>query len=219
MTTPPHQVTQLLQQWGEGDQNALEQLMPLVHDELHRLAHQHMRRESAGHVLQTSALINEAYIRLVDRPQIRWQGRAHFFGIAARLMRHILVDDARKRNAAKRGGSLIQIPLDEASAMVQEQAANVSALDDALQRLETIDERQGKIVELRFFGGLSIEETAEVLKVSPGTVMRDWTFARAWFRASESRSLPRCPGRDRTSFWSLPYSDKWGGRQAIGEGL
>ena len=182
MTTPPHQVTQLLQQWGEGDQNALEQLMPLVHDELHRLAHQHMRRESAGHVLQTSALINEAYIRLVDQPQIRWQGRAHFFGIAARLMRHILVDDARKRNAAKRGGSLIQIPLDEASAVVQEQAANVSALDDALQRLETIDERQGKIVELRFFGGLSIEETAEVLKVSPGTVMRDWTFARAWLK-------------------------------------
>ena len=182
MTTAPHQVTQLLQQWSEGDQNALDKLMPMVHDELHRLAHQHMRRESAGHVLQTSALINEAYIRLVDQPQMRWQSRGHFFGIAARLMRHILVDDARKRNAAKRGGSLIQVPLDEASTVVQEQAANVAALDDALQRLETIDERQGKIVELRFFGGLSIEETAEVLKVSPGTVMRDWTFARAWLR-------------------------------------
>jgi RNA polymerase sigma factor (TIGR02999 family) len=182
ITTAPHQVTQLLQQWSDGDKNALEKLMPLVHGELHRLAHQHMRRESAGHVLQTSALINEAYIRLVDQPQIRWQGRAHFFGIAARLMRHILVDDARKRNAAKRGGSFIQVPLDEASAVVQEQAANVAALDDALQRLETIDERQGKIVELRFFGGLSIEETAEILKVSPGTVMRDWTFARAWLR-------------------------------------
>jgi len=182
MTTAPHQVTQLLQQWSEGDQNALDKLMPMVHDELHRLAHQHMRRESAGHVLQTSALINEAYIRLVDQPQMRWQSRGHFFGIAARLMRHILVDDARKRNAAKRGGSFIQVPLDEASTVVQEQAANVAALDDALQRLETIDERQGKIVELRFFGGLSIEETAEVLKVSPGTVMRDWTFARAWLR-------------------------------------
>jgi RNA polymerase sigma factor (TIGR02999 family) len=156
--------------------------MPLVHDELHRLAHQHMRRESAGHVLQTAALLNEAYIRLVDQPLIRWQGRSHFFGIAARLMRHILVDDARKRNAAKRGGSFIQVPLDEASTVVQEQAANVAALDDALQRLETIDQRQGKIVELRFFGGLSIEETAEILKVSPGTVMRDWTFARAWLR-------------------------------------
>jgi RNA polymerase sigma factor (TIGR02999 family) len=182
MTTAPHQVTQLLQQWSEGDQNALDKLMPMVHDELHRLAHQHMRRESAGHVLQTSALINEAYIRLVDQPQMRWQSRGHFFGIAARLMRHILVDDARKRNAAKRGGSFIQVPLDEASTVVQEQAANVAALDDALQLLETIDERQGKIVELRFFGGLSIEETAEVLKVSPGTVTRDWTFARAWLR-------------------------------------
>lgn len=181
-TRPPHQVTQLLQQWSEGDEDALARLMPLVHDELHRLAHQHMRRESAGHVLQTSALINEAYLRLVDQPQIRWQGRAHFFGIAARLMRRILVDEARKRNAAKRGGSFIQVPLDEANTLVQEQAANVAALDDALQRLESIDERQGKIVELRFFGGLSIEETAEVLKVSPGTVMRDWTFARAWLR-------------------------------------
>jgi RNA polymerase sigma factor (TIGR02999 family) len=182
MSSPPHQVTQLLQKWSEGDETALAKLMPLVHDELHRLAHQHMRRESAGHVLQTSALINEAYIRLVDQPVIHWQGRSHFFGIAARLMRHILVDDARKRNAAKRGGSFIQVPLDEASTVVQEQAANVAALDDALQRLETIDERQGKIVELRFFGGLSIEETAEILKVSPGTVMRDWTFARAWLR-------------------------------------
>jgi RNA polymerase sigma factor (TIGR02999 family) len=182
MSTAPHQVTQLLQEWSKGDENALARLMPLVHDELHRLAHQHMRRESAGHVLQTSALINEAYLRLVDQPQIRWQGRAHFFGIAARLMRQILVDDARKRSAAKRGGSFIQVPFDEASNLVQEQAANVAALDDALQRLETMDERQGKIVELRFFGGLSIEETAEILKVSPGTVMRDWTFARAWLR-------------------------------------
>lgn len=182
MTTGSHQVTQLLQEWSEGDESAFARLMPLVHDELHRLAHQHMRRESAGHVLQTSALINEAYLRLVDQPQIRWQDRAHFFGIAARLMRHILVDEARKRNAAKRGGSFIQVPLDEANMVVQEQAANVAALDDALQKLETIDERQGKIVELRFFGGLSIEETANVLKVSPGTVMRDWTFARAWLR-------------------------------------
>jgi len=181
-TTAPHQVTMLLQEWSEGDETALAKLMPLVHDELHQLAHQHMKRENAGHILQTSALINEAYLRLVDQPQIRWQSRAHFFGIDARLMRHILVDDARKRNAAKRGGSLIQVPLDEASTLIQEQAANIAALDDALQRLEAVDSRQGKIVELRFFGGLSIEETAEVLKVSPGTVMRDWTFARAWLR-------------------------------------
>jgi len=179
---PQHQVTQLLQKWNEGDENALAELVPLVHDELHRLAHQHMRRERAGHVLQTSALINEAYLRLVDQPQINWQSRAHFFGIAARLMRRILVDDARKRNASKRGGSFIQVPLENAENLAQEQAANVAALDDALQRLEKLDERQGKIVELRFFGGLSIEETAEVLAVSQRTIIRDWSFARAWLR-------------------------------------
>ena len=182
MSSAPHDLTQLLQEWSEGDENALARLMPLVHDELHRLAHQHMKRESAGHILQTSALINEAYLRLVDQPQIRWQGRAHFFGIAARIMRRILVDDARRRNATKRGGSFIQVPLDDASSVVQQQAENVAALDDALPRLEVIDERQGKIVELRFFGGLSVEETAAVLEVSPGTVMRDWSFARAWLR-------------------------------------
>jgi RNA polymerase sigma factor (TIGR02999 family) len=177
------QLTKLLQQWSEGDGKALEQLMPLVHDELHRLAHQHMRKENPGHILQTSALINEAYLRLVNQPQVRFENRAHFFGIAARLMRHILVEDARKRNSAKRGGSMIQVPLDDASTcVVQQQAANVTALVDALRRLETIDKRQGQIVELRFFGGLSIDETATILKVSPGTVMRDWTFARAWLR-------------------------------------
>jgi RNA polymerase sigma factor (TIGR02999 family) len=176
-------VTVLLRKWSEGDENALEQLTPLVYDELHRLAHQHMRRESAGHVLQTSALINEAYLRLVDQPRIQWESRAHFFGIAARLMRRILVDDARKRNAAKRGGSLIQVPLDEIENLAQQQAANVVAVDEALQRLEAIDTRQSQIVELRFFAGLSIDETAELLKVSPGTVMRDWTFARAWLKS------------------------------------
>ena len=189
ITDPDHQVTKLLERWSGGDEAALEQLMPLVHDELHRLAHQHMRRESPGHILQTSALINEAYLRLVDQPQIRFENRAHFFGIAARLMRRILVDDARHRQAAKRGGSMIQVPLDEASAIVADQAANVSTLDDALQRLEEIDKRQGQIVELRFFGGLSIEETAKVLSVSPGTVMRDWTFARAWLRNEMAGAL------------------------------
>ena len=188
MTIAPHLVTALLKKWGEGDETALEQLMPLVHDELHRLAHQHMRREGPGHILQTSALINEAYLRLVDQPQVRWENRNHFFGIAARLMRRILVDDARKRNAAKRGGSLIQAPLDEAATVADEQSANVAALDDALKILETIDARQGQIVELRFFGGLSIEETASVLRVSPGTVMRDWTFARAWLRNEMTRA-------------------------------
>jgi RNA polymerase sigma-70 factor (ECF subfamily) len=182
MPPGPHQVTTLLKEWSDGDETALEQLMPLVYDELHRLAHQHMRREKRGNVLQTSALINEAYLRLVDEPRVHWQNRAHFFGIAARLMRRILVDEARKRNSAKRGGGAIQVSLNEVTSVAQEQAANVVALDDALRSLEAIDSRQSEIVELRFFGGLSIEETAGVLKVSPGTVMRDWTFARAWLR-------------------------------------
>jgi len=166
--------------------SALEELTPLVYDELHRLAHQHMRREKAGHILQTSALINEAYVRLVDQAQTPWQNRAHFFGIAARLMRQILVDEARKRNSAKRGGTMVQIPLDEIATLAQEQAGNVIALDDALKHLQAIDKRQSNIVELRFFGGLSIEETADVLQVSPATVMHDWTFARAWLRSQMS---------------------------------
>jgi RNA polymerase sigma-70 factor (ECF subfamily) len=182
MPPAPHEVTRLLYECSNGNQSALEDLMPLVYEELHRLAHQLLRREKAGHVFQTSALINEAYLRLVDQPQIHWENRTHFFGIAARLMRRILVDEARKRNSAKRGGGLIQVSLDEAATTSQQQATNVVALDDALKSLETIDARQSEIVELRFFGGLSIDETAEVLKVSPGTVMRDWTFARAWLR-------------------------------------
>ncbi len=182
MTIAPENVTVLLRKWSEGDESALDHLTPLVYDELHRLAHHHMRREAPGHILQTSALINEAYLRLVDQPEIRWENRSHFFGVAARLMRRILVDDARKRNSAKRGGSLMQVPLDEVENLVQHQAANVVAVDEALQRLEAIDARQSQIVELRFFGGLSIDETASLLKVSPGTVMRDWTFARAWLK-------------------------------------
>jgi RNA polymerase sigma-70 factor, ECF subfamily len=186
MRPAPNEITELLQDWSGGDQTALDKLMPLVYEELHQLAHQHMRREQHGHMLQTSALINEAYLRLVDQPQIRWESRAHFFGIAARLMRRILVDEARKRNSAKRGGHGIHVSLIEGVNVPQEQAANVVALDDALKTLETVDSRQSEIVELRFFGGLSIEETAQVLKVSPGTVMRDWTFARAWLRSEMS---------------------------------
>src|SRR5687768_2123859 len=182
MEPAPNEISQLLKDWSGGDQTALDKLMPLVYEELHQLAHQYMRREQAGHMLQTTALINEAYLRLVDQPQIRWENRTHFFGIAARLMRRILVDEARKRNSAKRGGKAIQVSLVDGATVAQEQAANVVALDDALKSLEAIDLRQSEIVELRFFGGLSIEETAEVLKVSPGTVMRDWTFARAWLR-------------------------------------
>ncbi len=182
MAPATHEVTELLQDWSEGDESALARLMPLVYDELHRLAHQHMKHEKPGHILQTSALINEAYLRLVDRPRTHWENRAQFFGIVARVMRRILVDEARKRKADKRGGDAIHVTLNEATNVAHEQAANVVALDDALKSLEAIDSRQSKIVELRFFGGLSIDETAEVLKVSSGTVMRDWTFARAWLK-------------------------------------
>jgi len=182
MTPATHEVTKLLKAWSDGDQSVLDKLMPLVYDELHRLAHQHMRREKPGHMLQTSALVNEAYLRLVDASQVHWQNHAHFFGIAARLMRRILVDDARRRHFDKRGGRTIQVPLDEALSVPQEQAANLVTLDDALKTLAAIDPRQSEIVELRFFGGMSIEETAEFLRVSPGTVMHDWTFARAWLR-------------------------------------
>ncbi|MEP6922208.1 MAG: sigma-70 family RNA polymerase sigma factor [bacterium] len=182
MDPSPQQVTQLLVAWGSGDQAARDELMPLVYEELRRLAHQCVRRERPDHTLQTSALLNEAYLRLVDQKNIQWQDRAHFFGIAARLMRQVLVDYARKRRYAKRGGDAHRVPLDEAMIVSEERAADVVALDDALKSLAEIDPRQSQIVELRFFGGLSIEETAEVLSVSPGTVMRDWTLAKAWLR-------------------------------------
>jgi len=188
MALAPHEVTQLLQDWSGGDQAAADKLMPLVYEELRRLAHQYMRREKPGHTLQTSALVNEAYVRLVDQSKIQWEGRAHFFGIAARLMRQILVDQARRKNFAKRGGGAIQVSLDSANAVAHEQSANVMALDEALKTLEQTDPRKGRIVELRFFGGMSIEETAEALKVSPGTVMREWTFARAWLRNQMSQT-------------------------------
>jgi len=182
MTPSPQEVTRLLVAWGDGDQAALDELAPLVYEELRRLAHQYMSHERPGHTLQTSGLINEAYLRLADQKNIKWQGRAHFFGIAARLMRQVLVDYARRRHYAKRGGNAHRVSLDEAMIVSKERAADVMALDDALKSLAEFDPRQSQIVELRFFGGLSIEETAEVLKVSPGTVMRDWTLAKAWLR-------------------------------------
>jgi RNA polymerase sigma factor (TIGR02999 family) len=182
MATAPTNVTQLLKDWSGGDQAAADKLMPLVYEELRRLAHQYMRREKPGHTLQTSALVNEAYVRLVDQTKIQWEGRAHFFGIAARLMRQILVDQARRKNFAKRGGGAIRVSLDSNNEIAQQQSANVMALDEALKILEQTDPRKSRIVELRFFGGMSIDETAEALKVSPGTVMREWTFARAWLR-------------------------------------
>ena len=182
MTPAPQEVTQLLIDWSGGDQAALEKLMPLVYEELHRLAHRYMGRERPGHTLQTSGLVNEAYLRLIDQSQVHWQNRAHFYGIAAQMMRRILVDYARNRHYAKRGGNNHQVSLNEALIVSEQRSAEVMALDDALKSLATIDERKSQIVELRFFAGLSIEETAEVLAVSPGTVMRDWTLAKAWLR-------------------------------------
>lgn len=182
MTPSPNEVTQLLVAWSNGDSAARDALMPLVHDELRRLAHRYMGRERGNHTLQTSALVNEAYLRLIDQKDVQWQNRAHFFGIAAQMMRRILVDYARKRGFAKRGGNLQPVPLDQVMIVSPERAAEVVALDDALKSLAEFDQRKSQIIELRFFGGLSIEETAEVLDVSPGTVMRDWTFAKAWLR-------------------------------------
>jgi RNA polymerase sigma factor (TIGR02999 family) len=170
----------MLVAWSNGDKSALERLTPLVHDELHRLAHRYMNRERPGHMLQTTALVNEAFLRLVDSSRVRWQNRAHFFAVSAQLMRRILVDFARSRAFRKRGGDAVQVSLDEAIAISPLRAADLVALDEALNALSEIDERKSRVVELRFFGGLSIEETAEVLKVSPETVMRDWRLAKVW---------------------------------------
>lgn len=185
-----HEVTQLLTAWGKGDEVAREQLMSLVYDELHRLAHGYMRRESPDHTLQTSALVNEAYVRLVDQQNVQWQNRSHFYAIAAQMMRRILVDYARSRNYAKRGGGARQVSLDEGLIVSEERSAEVINVHEALEGLAAFDARKAQIVELRFFGGLSIEETAEVLAVSPGTVMRDWTLAKAWLHREMANDAP-----------------------------
>jgi RNA polymerase sigma factor (TIGR02999 family) len=178
--TSPKKLTQLLLDWSNGNQAALEELTPLVHEELHRLAHRYMRRERADHTLQTTALVNEAYLRLIDQKHVQCQNRTDFFAIAAQLMRHILVDHARSRHYAKRGGQMHKVSLDEAMTVSQERGSDLIALDDALNLLAAIDQRKSKVVELRFFGGLSVEETAEALKISAVTVMRDWSMAKAW---------------------------------------
>jgi len=177
---PAHEVTQLLHAWSNGDEQALERLIPLVHKELHRLARRYMAGESPGHTLQTTALVNEAYLRLVDVKAVSWQNRAHFFGVSAQLMRRILVDLARSRHSLKRGGDASTLSLEEGLIVSPERGADVVALDDALKTLTSIDPRRSRVVELRFFGGLSVEEAAEVLKVSPETVMHDWKLAKAW---------------------------------------
>ncbi|HET9219491.1 MAG TPA: sigma-70 family RNA polymerase sigma factor [Terriglobia bacterium] len=182
MTSSSHEVSRLLAAWGDGDEAARQQLMPLVYDELRRLAHRYMNRERPGHTLQTSALVHEAFLKLVDQKDTRWQNRSHFFAIAAQMMRRILVDYARSRRYKKRGGDAPRVELEEAMIVSQQRAAEVIALDDALKGLAQFDERKSQIVELRFFAGLSIDETAVVLNVSPATVMRDWTLAKAWLK-------------------------------------
>jgi RNA polymerase sigma-70 factor, ECF subfamily len=173
-------VSQLLADWSNGDQAALDKLLPLVDTELRQLARRYMRRENPGHTLQTSALVNEAYLRLIDQKSVRWQNRAHFFGIAAQLMRRILIDHARKHHRAKRGGWALRVSLDEAAAVTDARSAELLAVDEALEKLTAMDARKGRIVELRFFGGLSLEETAEVLGISSPTVQREWRAAKAW---------------------------------------
>lgn len=174
------EITQLLQKWQEGNNEALETLMPLVYAELKRLAGSYLRRERPDHTLQSAALVNEAYLRLVDQTQTQWQNKAHFFGIAAQMMRRILADHARGHNAAKRGAGMPELELNEAVAQAQTKSVDLLDLEEALQKLEKLDAQQGKIVELRFFSGLSIEDTANVLGISPATVKRDWAAARAW---------------------------------------
>jgi len=181
MTNPaPEEVSRLLRDWSNGDEAALDKVIPVVYQELRRLAHHYMRKERGDHTLQTTALVNEAYMRLADYKRMRWQSRVHFFAVSAQVMRRILVEHARSRNSVKRGGDAQKISLDEAAVVSGGRAAEVIAVDDALTDLESWDQRKGKIVELRFFGGLSIEETAKVLKVSPTTVQREWRAAKAW---------------------------------------
>jgi RNA polymerase sigma factor (TIGR02999 family) len=177
---PPPEVTRLLLAWGDGNEAALEQLAPLVYNELRRLARRHMGRERVGHTLQATALVNEVYLRLVDINQVRWQNRAHFFAMSARLMRRVLVDFARAKHYQKRGGGAQRVTLDDALAVCGERGNDLVAVDDALQALAAVDARKGQVVEMRFFGGLSVEETAEALHVSVDTVMRDWKLAKAW---------------------------------------
>ena len=180
MTVSPQEVTQLLAAWREGEQDALDKLMPLVYDELRRIASRYMKREHSGHTLQTTALVNEAYLRLVGQQNVDWQNRAHFFGVAASVMRHLLVDRARATGRVRRGANPQQVSLDEAAVMSEQKGEELLALDEALSKLNEIDERKVRIVELRYFSGLSAEETAEVLGVSEITVKREWLKAKAW---------------------------------------
>jgi RNA polymerase sigma factor (TIGR02999 family) len=193
MTTPSssqQEVTQLLKDWSGGDEGALGKLIPLVQPELHRLAHHYMSRERAGHTMQTTALLNEAYLQLVDDPKRNWQNRTHFMAAAAQLMRRIIVDYARERRSLKRGGGALKLSLDEAALVTEKQSEELLALDEALERLGVQDPRKSQIVELRYFGGLTVEETAEFLKLSHRTVKREWRMAKAWLYRALSGEEP-----------------------------
>ena len=184
-------ITQLLQAWGEGDEGALEQLAPLVETELHRLARKFLRQERAGRPLETTELINEVYLRLIAHNQVSWRDRAHFFAVSARMMRRILADFARSRNSQKRGAGALAVTWDERLVMSQEPDTDIVSIDEALNELAALDPRKTQVVELRFFGGLSVEETAEVLKISQRTVLRDWEFAKSWLMRSLSEKTDR----------------------------
>jgi RNA polymerase sigma-70 factor, ECF subfamily len=190
MASIQKEITGLLTKWSNGDGGALEELIPLVYPELRRIARRYMRREQLHHTLQTSALINEAYLRLIDQRTVDWKNRAHFYAVAAQVMRHILIDHARKYRFAKRGSDATRVPLDDALRQKSEIASEFIALDDALNSLATIDPRKSRVVELRFFGGLTVEETASVLELSPITVKREWRAARAWLHREISGSDP-----------------------------
>jgi RNA polymerase sigma-70 factor, ECF subfamily len=179
-TPPPNEITERLIAWGAGDRAALDQLLPTVYQELRRMAGNYLRRENPGHTLQPTALVHEAWLRLIDQTRVNWRNRAQFFGVAAQLMRRILVDHAKTKHREKRGGDAIKFSLDDVINLSQERATDLLALDDALDGLARIDGRKSRVVELRYFGGFSVEETAQILDVSPETVMRDWKMAKAW---------------------------------------
>jgi RNA polymerase sigma factor (TIGR02999 family) len=187
MESPAIQITELLRSWSQGDEGAIERLMPMVYDELHRMARRYMSSEKPGHTLQATALVNEAYLRLVDASQANWQNRTHFFAVSAQVMRRILVDWARSRQAAKRGSDMPVLELNEALAVPMQTGSDLVAVDDALKALALVDARKSQVVELRFFGGLNVEETAAVLKVSQDTVHRDWRLAKSWLRRELAR--------------------------------
>jgi RNA polymerase sigma factor (TIGR02999 family) len=190
MEPPAIQITQLLQSWSQGDEAAIDKLMPMVYDELHSMARRYMFNEKPGHTLQATALVNEAYLRLVNASGADWQNRTHFFAVSAQVMRRILVDWARSRHAAKRGDDVPALELDEALAVPLKTGTDIVAVDDALKALSLLDSRKSQIVELRFFGGLSVKETAEVLKVSEETVHRDWRLAKSWLRRELGKEQP-----------------------------